>query len=197
MIHMRSHRSSLRPRVIWLSVILVSAVAVLILADTERRYMNVLQDLDEVQTNLAWERTEIAPDEAKINVRFQAQVRNESDFPLAVETVDTQLHIDGQYAGAYSITDDDDRLLEPQTETSLPLDVVLWEQRSQMLRNAATSAGEAQARLSGRIRLRMDIETSSLKFHQSIDKTFPVQTLLPDSESGRSPQEASDEGSNE
>lgn len=164
-------------RTVWLSTLLVTVAAVLLLADTERRYLHFLGEFNEIETSLRWERSVPAEDEPKLTLRFKAGFDNQSSLPMVVEALNTQFYIDGEYAGAFSIAEGSNSI-SPNSEASIPLEVVLWERRRQMLRDAADATG-TQARVEGRARVRWNLETSKQQAFYNIQGTFPVATLLP------------------
>lgn len=166
--------SSLRtlslPKILWLSALLVTLVAAIILADTERRYLRFIESLDDVEVELFWVRTEEGGE--NISLHFEAVFRNSSDLTLVVEALNTQLFISGEYAGAYAITEGHHRL-PPRGEGTVPLRAVLWGNRARLFQEARAS-GREELQVVGRARVRSEI--GSLKVFYDVQGIFPIST---------------------
>jgi len=151
--------------------LLVALLTALLLADTERRYLRFIESLDDVEVKLVWSQTEEGSE--KTTLHFEAIFRNASDLPLLAEALNTQLFINDEYAGAYSITEGQLRV-PPRGERAVPLQVVLWESRAQLFREARAS-GQGQLQVVGRARVRLEIGGTALKVFYDVQGTFPLK----------------------
>jgi len=144
-------------------------VTVFQLIDTERQYLIFVESLDDVEVELIW--VDTVEEVGKITLRFEALFHNSSDLTMYVEALNTQLYINGKYAGAHHITESRHRV-PPQGEQAVPLQAVLWERRAHLLKEAQASGGNLQ--VIGRARVRFETGGTSLKVFYDVKGTFEL-----------------------
>ncbi len=161
---------SRRQRVLWLSAVAVTFLSALLLANAEARYIDFIASLDAIDVGIRWVDAQETPQNLKLH--FEVDFHNTSAHTLWVEAINTQFFINGEYAGAYSISEG--RYPVPPDETrSVPLQAVLWGTRVQLFQQARAS-GEGQLNVIGRARVRIGIGNAELKVFYPVRGAFPL-----------------------
>ena len=161
--------------ILWLSAVAVTLLSALLLANAEARYIDFIASLDDIDVGIRWVDIQETPQNLKL--RFEVDFHNTSAHTLWVEAINTQFFIDGEYAGAYSISEG--RYRVPPGETrSVPLQAVLWGTRVQLFQQARAS-GEGQLNIIGRARVRIEIGSAELKVFYPVRGTFSLSAALP------------------
>lgn len=162
----------MRNKILWLGALLLTLITALLLADAESRYVRLVAGLDDVEVELIWNKTRTEQTPEKITLYFEAVFRNTSDLTLYVEALNTQLFINGEYAGAHSITEG--RFQVPsQGERAIPLQAVLWESRAELFRQALEGS-RGRLEVTGRTRISTNIGGTALKAFYDVHGAFPL-----------------------
>ena len=170
------------PRALTWGVGLVFALAGgLILADAEARYIEFITSVDDVDVELDWVGAEpLAPGAGaqgaqdgreRLALRFEVRFTNRTKYTLWVEAINTQLYLDGQYAGAYTITEGRYEV-PPGERRSVPLVAVLWEGRVALYNSAVDAQGRMQ--VVGRARIGIALGDTVRKVFYPVRGSFPL-----------------------
>lgn len=165
------------PTVAWLAGLLLALTGGLLLADAEVRYIEFISSIDDIDVELRWvraERDESPPREdprERLTLRFEVGFTNDSAYTVWVEAINTQLYLDGQYAGAYTITEGRYEV-PPGERRAVPLVVVLWGKRVELYQSAQASQGWMQ--VVGRARARIAVGGTERKVFYPVRGSFPV-----------------------
>ena len=164
--------------VAWLLGALLALVGTLLLAEAETRYIEFISSVDDIDVELRWvgvEADEASPSgedrRERLTLRFAVEFANDSAYTLWVEAINTQLYLDGQYAGAYTITEGRYEV-PPGERRTVPLTVVLWGERVALYRSAETSQGWMQ--VVGRARARLAVGGTERKVFYPVRGSFSV-----------------------
>ncbi len=158
--------------VLWLSALAIALLAALFVIETESRYVSFLEGSEDVEIELLW--SEKLEDEGeKVTLHFEALVRNGSAWPLAVEALNTQLYLEGEYAGAYSIQEGRYPVAARGDERRVPLAAVLWAKKAERLRELLDSGG-GQLEVVGRARVLFDVGGRAIKVFYDVRRAFPI-----------------------
>lgn len=169
---MRSDRSKVQVA-LWLGAVAVTALSALLLLQAEARYIDFIGSLDDIDVRVRWVGLEGTPERTKL--RFAVDFHNTSAHTLWVEAINTQLFVDGEYAGAYSIAEGR-HPVPPGELRSVPLEAVLWEARARLLQQALDSP-EGRLSVVGRSRVRISIGGTELKVFYPVRGVFPLSAL--------------------
>jgi hypothetical protein len=172
-LHVSSHKLS------WLAALGLSVVSAFLLLDVEARYIDFIESLDDITVEVRWvdTRDEQQPQEGseKVTLSFEVLFHNASEDVLWVEAINTQLFLNGQYLGAYSIVEGRHEVPAGATQ-AIPLTAVLWETRRQLLQEArGRGEGTVQLHLIGRARTRLDVGGTELKVFYPVRAAFPLR----------------------
>lgn len=155
---------------IWAGLWLVTFVMAGMMVTTEARYLRFVDSLDEVDTQVRWTGTHATAE--RVQLLFEVEFFNGSSLPLWVEAINTAVQLDGEFAGAYTISEG--RYLVPVGERrSVPLTVTFWAQRQKQLQAARNRGGTLF--LAGRARVRFGIGQARLKTFYWISGAFPLK----------------------
>jgi LEA14-like dessication related protein len=155
--------------------VLVALVSALLLVDVEGRYLRFIESLNAVEVELLWSQAQTEESAEKITLHFEAVFRNSSEVPMAVEALNTELRINGTFAGAPSITEGDFQV-PPKGERTVPLQAVLWEKRAKLFQEAQAS-GQGRMEVIGFTRVRFHTGRSELKVKYDVRGAFPLKGI--------------------
>lgn len=158
-------------KALWLGALLVTVLLVALLVNAEGLYIKLVRSLDDVETWMTL--VGVEEQERKVVIHFEVLFHNTSEVSMWVEAINTQLYINGEYAGAHSITEGNIEI-PPQEKKAVPLEAHLWSARKQLLEQAQLSQSGAQLGIIGRARVRIEVGRVALKTFYQVGGSFSL-----------------------
>lgn len=160
----------MKSKYIWSSALLLVVILAALLVRTEGQYLQFTRSLSQLDAQIHWIKTEVGPERTVLS--FEVIFHNTSTLPIWVEALNTQLSIGGKFAGGYSITEGNYRIL-PGERRAIPLAIPLWSERRAML--ALAKERGAKLSLSGRARVGIGVGAGRLTAFYQLSGSFSLK----------------------
>src|SRR5574337_1022604 len=99
----------MKQRWIWMGGLALALVLLVLLLNTEARYLSFIDSLDEVTTQIRWTsaqmETEADTGKTVLKLNFDIVFANTSALPMWVEAINTALYFNDESVGSYTISE--------------------------------------------------------------------------------------------